>query len=226
MSTKEQSPQGAASWVGGASRKAPQVPDQGRRTAAPARRDCPDPRWREPREQAYVPAEQPPSPQGARLPPAHAHPCRPRNSVLAPPQGSQESRRLTAGSPPALRDGLVLPAAHRLTDGATFREAIRSGRRAGGRTLVVHLWVDDAGSDAGDRSARVGFVVSKAVGNAVVRNQVKRRLRHLAREHVSTLPGSAVLVVRALPPSAGARSAELRADLERCLQRTRPEVSR
>ncbi|CAI9402671.1 ribonuclease P protein component [Nocardioides sp. T2.26MG-1] len=120
----------------------------------------------------------------------------------------------------------MLPAAHRLTDGATFREAIRSGRRAGCRTLVVHLWVGDASSDAGVRPARVGFVVSKAVGNAVVRNQVKRRLRHLAREHVSTLPGSAVLVVRALPPAATAGWAELGADLERCLQRTRAEVTR
>ena len=63
----------------------------------------------------------------------------------------------------------MLTAAHRLTDGATFREAIRAGRRAGCRTLVVHLWVEET---LGDRPARVGFVVSKAVGNAVVRNQV------------------------------------------------------
>ena len=124
----------------------------------------------------------------------------------------------------------MLPAAHRLKDGATFREAIRSGRRAGRRTLVVHLLVGGtvAGTDAriDPVPPRVGFVVSKAVGNAVIRNQVKRRLRHLAREHVSSLPGSAVLVVRALPPAAGASSAELANDLERCLQRVGAEVSR
>ena len=65
----------------------------------------------------------------------------------------------------------------------------------------------------------VGLVVSKAVGGAVLRNQVKRRLRHLARERLTSLPGSAVLVVRALPPAATASSAELGADLDRALGR-------
>ncbi|GAB3198393.1 ribonuclease P protein component [Nocardioides hungaricus] len=108
----------------------------------------------------------------------------------------------------------MLSSTHRLTDGASFREAVRTGRRSGARTVVVHL---APGSDAG--TARVGFVVSKAVGDAVTRNRVKRRLRHLAREHVSSLPGSAVLVVRALPAAATATSAELGADLTRCLRR-------
>jgi ribonuclease P protein component len=66
---------------------------------------------------------------------------------------------------------------------------------------------------------RVGLVVSKAVGNAVVRNRVKRRLRHLAREQLCALPGSVVLVVRALPASADASYDELAVDLSRCLRR-------
>lgn len=115
----------------------------------------------------------------------------------------------------------MLSSAHRLTDGASFREAVRTGRRSGTRTVVVHL-----APTSPEDGPRVGFVVSKAVGNAVTRNRVKRRLRHLAREHVSSLPGSAVLVVRALPASAGATYAELEADLARCLGRVRAEVSR
>ena len=112
----------------------------------------------------------------------------------------------------------MLPAANRLTDADSFRTAVRRGRRGGARTLVVHLATasEPASTPA---PARVGFVVSKAVGNAVVRNRVKRRLRHLAREHVSSLPGSAVLVVRALPDAAGASYPELGADLTRCLER-------
>jgi ribonuclease P protein component len=65
----------------------------------------------------------------------------------------------------------------------------------------------------------VGLVVSKAVGNAVQRNLVKRRLRHLAREHVSLLPGDAVLVVRALPAAAGASYDVLGQDLASCVER-------
>jgi len=115
----------------------------------------------------------------------------------------------------------VLSSAHRLSDGASFREAVRTGRRSGTRTVVVHLAVSGPAPDRGGEPGppRVGFVVSKAVGNAVVRNRVKRRLRHLAREHVSSLPGSAVLVVRALPASAGAGYGELGSDLARGLAR-------
>lgn len=108
----------------------------------------------------------------------------------------------------------MLSPAHRLTDADSFRAATR-GRRAGSRTLVVHLGLIEG--DA--RPARIGLVVSKAVGNAVVRNRVKRRLRHLAREHVHVLPGSAVLVVRALPAAASSSYGELAADLGRCVDR-------
>jgi len=113
----------------------------------------------------------------------------------------------------------VLSSAHRLTDGASFREAVRTGRRSGARTVVVHLATGGAPDRPAGVAPRVGFVVSKAVGDAVTRNRVKRRLRHLAREHLASLPGAAVLVVRALPAAANASSAELGADLARCLRR-------
>jgi ribonuclease P protein component len=108
----------------------------------------------------------------------------------------------------------LLPRTHRLSSSSDFRRATRDGARAGSRTLVVHLVVGDVPGPP-----RIGFVVSKAVGNSVVRNRVQRRLRHLAREHLTSLPGSAVLVIRALPASAEASYAELADDLGRCLGR-------
>lgn len=73
-----------------------------------------------------------------------------------------------------------------------------------------------------DPRARVGFVVSKAVGAAVTRTTVKRRLRALVAARLDQLPGGALLVVRANPAAAGASSAELAGDLDRVLGRLVP----
>ena len=69
---------------------------------------------------------------------------------------------------------------------------------------------------------RVGFVVSKAVGNAVSRNRVKRRLRHLVRERLVELPDESLLVVRALAAAADASYATLATDLDAALRRLVP----
>jgi ribonuclease P protein component len=69
--------------------------------------------------------------------------------------------------------------------------------------------------------ARAGFVVSKAVGNAVVRNVVRRRLRHLVRERLPELPAGAALVVRALPAAAELSYARLGADLDAAITAAR-----
>ncbi len=68
----------------------------------------------------------------------------------------------------------------------------------------------------------VGFVVSKAVGNSVVRHRVTRRLRHLVAQRMGTMPAGSALVVRALPLAAPATSAELAADLDSALRKVFP----
>ena len=90
----------------------------------------------------------------------------------------------------------MLPQTARLHESADFRRVTRSGVRSGRPTLVVH-----AASGTGPQS-RVGFVVSKAVGGAVVRNRVKRRLRHLVAQQLVTAPTGRDVVVRALPAAA------------------------
>ncbi|HVV09113.1 ribonuclease P protein component [Amycolatopsis sp.] len=114
----------------------------------------------------------------------------------------------------------MLPAAARLRRSEDFREVMRRGSRAGRRRLVVHaLQAPDppAGADPVEVGPRAGFVVSKAVGNSVVRHRVSRRLRHLVAGHLGTVPPGSSLVVRALPPAATASSAELGADLDSAL---------
>ena len=70
------------------------------------------------------------------------------------------------------------------------------------------------GTDA--PQGRAGLIVSKAVGNAVTRNLVKRRLRSLLLTRPT--PGYDV-VVRAQPAAADASYAELSEALDRCLER-------
>jgi len=117
-----------------------------------------------------------------------------------------------------------------LTSSVLFSTATRRGRRAGTRTLVLHLLTESPDSGAHTvpdepPGPRVGLVVSKAVGNAVTRNRVKRRLRHLARGRLVRLPRTAVLVVRALPGAVQASSTELGADFDIALRRLERSTS-
>ena len=70
-----------------------------------------------------------------------------------------------------------------------------------------------------DPPPRVGLVVSKAVGTAVTRNLVKRRIRAAVREQLGQLRPADVLVIRATPAAATASYAELSRDLGRCVQK-------
>jgi ribonuclease P protein component len=80
--------------------------------------------------------------------------------------------------------------------------------------MVVHA--NTADTRAG-QPPRVGFVVSKAVGGAVVRNRTKRVLRGLMRERLTGLPEGTDVVVRANPPAAGASTPTLAGELDRLL---------
>ena len=95
-----------------------------------------------------------------------------------------------------------------------FRATVRRGARSSRPTLVAHVV-----SGPGEGPSRVGFVVSKAVGPSVDRNRVKRRLRHVVRDEIGSLPDGSRLVVRALPAAASASSVRLRADLVDALAR-------
>ncbi|PWJ26991.1 ribonuclease P protein component [Branchiibius hedensis] len=70
---------------------------------------------------------------------------------------------------------------------------------------------------------RVGFVVSKAVGDAVTRNRVKRILRHAVAARLAAVGDGQDIVIRALPAASAAvselGSRRLRAELDTLLDR-------
>lgn len=116
----------------------------------------------------------------------------------------------------------MLPRAHRLRRSAEFDLAVRRGRRAASKTLVVHMastQIEALGPAAPIMATpRVGFVVGKAVGNAVQRNRVKRRLRHVVHTRLGQAAGQSI-VIRANAAAASATYAQLANDLDRCLAR-------
>ena len=113
----------------------------------------------------------------------------------------------------------MLPQPNRLRRRADFVRVTRTGRRCTRGSLTAYLLAPDAGRRDGSDQPRVGFVVSRALGGAVVRNAVTRRLRVVARERLDRLPGGATVVLRALPSAASAGMADLAADLDACLDR-------
>lgn len=116
----------------------------------------------------------------------------------------------------------MLPAAHRMRLSSDFETAVRRGRRAGRSTVVAHA----SRRQAGDEPARVGFVVSRAVGSAVVRNRVKRRLRAVLAARVRSLPAGVLLVVRANPAAVGVTVPRLAADVDAVLAKVLADPGR
>jgi ribonuclease P protein component len=86
----------------------------------------------------------------------------------------------------------VLPKPNRVVHAADFRRIVRTGRRISSPIAVLHVTEAEAGV------SRFGFVVSKKVGNAVVRNRVRRRMSEIVRARLPLDPPVDV-VVRALP---------------------------
>jgi ribonuclease P protein component len=111
-------------------------------------------------DEAHLSAEQPGPRTASRFPGSHGNRRWPRSDPGAPRTRSQEAVRLIT-----------------LNKRSDFLAA-NSGRRAafGGLVLLVRDRQDE------NPQKRVGYTVTKKVGNAVIRNRVKRRFRELARE--------------------------------------------
>ncbi|MCR2783061.1 MULTISPECIES: ribonuclease P protein component [unclassified Microbacterium] len=106
----------------------------------------------------------------------------------------------------------MLSRPNRLTRGIEYRAVVRGGRRCGGTHTVTYV-----APVAGDASPRFGFIVSKQVGGAVVRNTVRRRLKAVCAEVLVDAAPAGDVVIRALPSAANAPYAELRSEVRRCL---------
>jgi ribonuclease P protein component len=154
--------------------------------------------------------------------------------------------RVALAYPPEQIRAGMLAATDRLRRRDEFSATVAGGRRAARGALVVHAAARPMAAvetvkpdgppdhrveeavlkapstrnqvrNAPKPAVRAGFVVSKAVGGAVVRNRVRRRLRHLMRSRLDRLPDGTDVVVRATPAAADRTYAGLGADLDGAL---------
>jgi ribonuclease P protein component len=152
-------------------------------------------------DEAHLPTEQPGPRTASRVPVPHGDGRRPQGPERPSRARPQEAQRLII-----------------LRKRADFVAANNKGRRAS--TPGFLLLVRDRGDS--DPAIRIGFTVTKKIGNAVVRNRMKRRFRALARELVPARGIAGADHVMVGRPSGVERDfAALRQDLEGALGRIR-----
>jgi ribonuclease P protein component len=93
---------------------------------------------------------------------------------------------------PAAASGLRFPRAAHLLKHSDFERVYREGQRHFARHLTVFYL-----PSPGQECARIGFTVSRAMGGAVQRNRIRRRLREAARLHRAELQAKVDVVVNA-----------------------------
>ena len=81
----------------------------------------------------------------------------------------------------------------RLLKRADFEHVYQSGRRHFSKNLTAFFLRRDAASP--NRGPRVGFTVSRALGGAVERNRIRRRMREAARLSLNALPLAVDIVI-------------------------------
>ena len=107
----------------------------------------------------------------------------------------------------------MLARANRIVRGDDYRAIVRRGRRVATDNAVIYRL---SGSSA---EVRFGFIVAKSVGNAVVRNRVRRRLKSIGHAHLEALPDKTDIVIRALPGSASASWSTLNSEIHEALSK-------
>ena len=106
----------------------------------------------------------------------------------------------------------MLAKVNRIVKGDDYRTVVRRGRRVVSGNTVSYISMNPNGGPP-----RFGFIVAKTVGNAVVRNSVRRRLKAATFSALTRTNEGTNIVIRALPRSASAGYADLAAEVERAV---------
>ena len=189
-------------------------------------------RWNGCRE-AHLPAQQARPQAPPWLPCANGHARRPPGAGRAARERPQAPVCLSFfGCTLGARANSARPARSMTADLARLKTRadfvrVAAGRRRAVRPAFIVQAAPRPTKDASGTSVRVGFTASRKVGNAVVRNRAKRRLRAIAAEILPQMghPGTDyVLVARAT--ASERHYAELLGDLEGALRQLARQTAR
>ena len=92
----------------------------------------------------------------------------------------------------------MLARTNRVVTADDYRSTVRSGRKITSRYAAVYF----RSRNEIDLPTRFGFIVAKTVGNAVKRNQLRRRLKSICVGPLVSVPTGVDVVIRMLPGSA------------------------
>ena len=110
---------------------------------------------------------------------------------------------------PAGNDGMTFPREARLLKRGEFEAVYRAGRRCSSAHFTVFFRANEL------PESRFGVSIKKALGGAVVRNRIRRRVREIVRCHRREIPAGWDIVIHPKGAVAKAPFAELKADLLR-----------
>jgi ribonuclease P protein component len=109
---------------------------------------------------------------------------------------------------------LRLPKTRRLTQASEYERVKASGNSLHGRLMVLGILIVE-----GDMPFRSGIVTSRKIGDATVRNRLRRRMRDMIRTEQQRVRGGLWLVMIARRPAANASYAMLKDEWLRLAER-------
>jgi ribonuclease P protein component len=124
----------------------------------------------------------------------------------------RDAGRAAIGLPPNRPAGLDFPREARLVRRGEFDAVYRAGKRRSSAHFTIFLRANQM------ECSRYGFSIKKALGGAVVRNRIRRRVREIVRCHRQEIPAGWDIVIHPKSGVANAEFTALTAELLRLLE--------
>jgi len=133
-----------------------------------------------------------------------------RKAAGSSPSATNETSDTASAKPDQPRPGHSFPKSARLLKTTEFKRIYDHGKKVSGPFFMAICAVNP-----GSPLARIGFTVPRRLGNSVIRNRIRRRMREAVRLELHHLPAGRDLVFHPRNSVLQAPFPELRREVER-----------